>query len=136
MNAPDPLTAGAFDWNVLLNESMPLDALAKATGGLSAWGGGSITEMMPAVVDDMQTYYSMAFPATPGKRKERQISVRAKNPGYTVRARRSYVEKKEPERMADRVVAHLFWPVAPNQLGVTAEIGEISKQRRGPRRSS
>ena len=36
MNAPDPLTAGAFDWNVLLNESMPLDALAKATGGLSA----------------------------------------------------------------------------------------------------
>jgi VWFA-related protein len=130
VSAPDPIASGAFEWNVLLNESQPLDALARATGGLSAWGGGSISEMIPAVVEDMHTYYSMAFSAGPEKKKERKITVRALNPDYRVRARRSFVEKTEPERMADRVVAHLFWPVAPNQLGVTAEIGDGTKQRR------
>lgn len=129
VSARDPLVAGAFDWNVLHNESQPLDALARATGGLSAWGGGDIAAMIPEVVEDIETYYSMAFPAG-SEKKERNITVRALNPEYTVRTRRSYVEKTEPERMADRVVAHLFWPVAPNQLGVTAEIGGGTKERR------
>ncbi|HVS31781.1 MAG TPA: VWA domain-containing protein [Thermoanaerobaculia bacterium] len=114
----------AFEWNVLLNESRALEDLARATGGLSAWGAGSIVEMLPTLGDDMQSYYSLAFRATPGKRKERRIEVRAVNGQYQVRARQSYVEKTEAERMADRVVAHLFRPEGANALAVSAEIGE------------
>ncbi len=120
----------AFDHNVLMNESQALEDLARATGGLSAWGAGSIVEMMPRLADDIQSYYSVAFRATPGLKKERRVEVRTVNRDYQVRARRSYVEKNETERMADRVAAQLFLPIAPNTLAVSAQLGEPGQRGR------
>ena len=119
----------AFDWNVLSNEAVALDDLARSTGGLYASGAADIAAMIPKLVDDIETYYSIAFRAEPGERKERRISVRALHRDYTVRARRSYVQRDDRERMADRVVAHLFWPSAPNRLGIRGELIPVRSSR-------
>ncbi|HVS31782.1 MAG TPA: VWA domain-containing protein [Thermoanaerobaculia bacterium] len=130
MNNPDrDLESNAFDYNVLANEAVALDEIARATGGLSAWGAGSITVLMPKVIEDMSTYYSLAFRASPGKKKEHRITVRTIDRQYQVRSRSAYVEKSESDRMADRVVAALFRPELQNTLAVHAELGEPAVKR-------
>jgi VWFA-related protein len=121
---------GAFDFNVLLNESVPLEQLARATGGLSAWGAGNIAALMPKIASDMESYYSLAYRAAPGKKKQRNVTVRTVNGNYLVRSRTGYVEKNDADRMADRVVAHLFRGNETNLLNISAQLGEKKKNKR------
>jgi VWFA-related protein len=106
-NAPSP-GSGAFDYRVLSNETPMLDFVAKETGGVSAWGSTEVTKLLPRIGDDFDSYYSLAYRATPTKAAARKIEVRVKDPSLSVRSRRQFVPKTEVTRMEDRVIGALF----------------------------
>ncbi|MEA2329776.1 MAG: hypothetical protein QOE68_4735 [Thermoanaerobaculia bacterium] len=106
-DAPDPGT-GAFDYRILSNETPMLDYVAKETGGVSAWGSTEVTKLLPRIGDDFDSYYSLAYRATPGKAAARKVEVRVKDPALAVRSRSQFVPKNENTRMEDRVIGALF----------------------------
>jgi VWFA-related protein len=106
-DAPGPGT-GAFDYRILSNETPMLDYVAKETGGVSAWGSTEVTKLLPRIGDDFDSYYSLAYRATPGKAAARKVEVRVKDPALSVRSRSQFVPKNENTRMEDRVIGALF----------------------------
>jgi VWFA-related protein len=119
--SPDP----AFDYQVLNNETPTLELIAKQTGGLMAWGAQNIVQLLPAVQDDFDSYYSLAYRATTSNHdRARAITVKTKNPGYEIRARRQFVEKSDDARMKDRVVANLFQNPGPSRIAVDVQLGK------------
>jgi VWFA-related protein len=106
-DAPAP-GSGAFDYRILSNETPMLDYVAKETGGVSAWGSTEVTKLLPRIGDDFDSYYSLAYRATPGKAAARKVEVRVKDPALAVRSRSQFVPKNENTRMEDRVIGALF----------------------------
>jgi VWFA-related protein len=101
--------SGAFDYRILSNETPMLDYVAKETGGVSAWGSTEVTKLLPRIGDDFDSYYSLAYRATPAsKAAARKVEVRVKDPTLSVRSRRQFVPKNEITRMEDRVIGVLF----------------------------
>jgi len=119
------------DNEVLLNQTAALDELADDTGGILAWGSKDIASMLPRMVEDLNSYYSLAYrtPAT-GTTKSRDIRVRTKNHDYVVRSRREYVEKTDVTRMEDRVIANLYHPAEEGTIPFEVELGRIEKTSR------
>jgi VWFA-related protein len=119
------------DQQFLLNQTAALDELAKETGGLTAAGSADIVSLLPRVVEDLHSYYSLAYrtPAT-GTTRSRDIVVKAKNRDYKVRSRREYVEKTDVTRMQDRVIANLYRPDSGGSIPVHVELGKIEKLSR------
>lgn len=115
--------SNSFPNAVLINESFPNEELARATGGLAAWGGVDIAQMIPQMIEDLGSYYSLGYRAPSSKKRQRNISVRTINPDYRVRSRSSYVEKNDNERMSDRVISQLFRPQSENTLAIAANLG-------------
>jgi VWFA-related protein len=100
--------SGAFDYRILSNETPMLDFVAKETGGVAAWGSIEVTKLLPRIGDDFDSYYSLAYRATPTKAAARKVEVRVKDPNLSVRSRRQFVMKNEITRMEDRVIGALF----------------------------
>ncbi|HEU4887477.1 MAG TPA: VWA domain-containing protein [Thermoanaerobaculia bacterium] len=121
----------ARDQQALVNQTAALAELAKETGGLMAAGSSDIVSLLPRVVEDLHSYYSLAYrtPAT-GTTRSRDIAVKAKNREYTVRTRREYVEKTDVTRMQDRVVANLYRPDGGGSIPVYVGLGKIEKLSR------
>lgn len=97
-----------FDYLILNNEIPMLDFVAKETGGVSAWDSNEVAKLMPRIGDDFDSYYSLAYRATPGKAAARKVEVRVKDPQLSVRSRKQFVPKSETTRMEDRVIGALF----------------------------
>ncbi|MFP5248010.1 MAG: hypothetical protein ACLGH0_15050, partial [Thermoanaerobaculia bacterium] len=131
INQTQDAMVNARDNEILLNQTSALDELADETGGLMAWGSKDIAQLLPNVVEDLNSYYSLAYrtPAT-GTTKSRDIVVTTKNPDYTVRTRREYVEKTDVTRMKDRVIANLYHQDEPGRLPIEVTIGKITKKSR------
>ena len=93
-------------------------AAAEATGGL-AFVGGDPAKALAQVADDFRSYYSIGFRPTDAREgRPRNIVVRVKKPGHTVRARQNYLLRSVSEDMADRVVASLYDTTPPGEIGV------------------
>jgi len=118
----NPIGAG-FDYLVLNNETPMLEYVAKETGGATAWGSADVTNLLPRIGDDIESYYSLAYRATPGRIAPRKVEVRVKDPKLSVRSRRQYVPKNDVVRMEDRVIGALFGnvPESSFQFLVTSE---------------
>lgn len=59
--------------------------------------------------EDLESYYSLAYRArSDGLDHERKVTVKAKNPAYSVRTRRTIVEKSNAAKAGDIVVSRLF----------------------------
>ena len=133
--SPTGILPANFDYLVLNNETGALSTLAERTGGLMAWGSKNIVNLIPHVQDDFDSYYSLGY-RTQTRREDRarKIVVKAKNPAYTVRARRQFVEKSDTTKMKERLIASLFretgeWPI----FDIKAELGapkQVKKDRR------
>jgi VWFA-related protein len=113
-----------FDYE-MLNAQLPfLDDVAKQTGGKLAWGK-DIEKDLPRAADDLDAYYSLGYRATThNEDRARSIVVKTKNPDYTIRSRREYVEKSDQTRMRDRVIANLFDQPLAASIQITAEAGK------------
>ena len=88
---------------------------AQETGGI-AFTGGDARAALRQIEDDFRSYYSLGFRPTGAAGKTQRITVRVKQPGYTVRSRQSYSVRSPVDEMADRVVANLYDDPAPGGL--------------------
>jgi hypothetical protein len=126
----DVLRAGA-NHAMLINQTASLSEIARETGGLMAAGPSDIVELLPRVVDDLESYYSLAYRATAtGTDAKRKIVVTTKNRDYEVRSRRSIVEKSDDTQMDDRVVANLFQPLDSLVIPIDVKLGALTKVRK------
>src|SRR5258705_6872907 len=111
-----------YDYLVLNNETPMLEYVAQQTGGVTAWGSKDVTNLLPHVVDDFESYCSLAYSATPGKAASRKIEVRVKDPKLTVRARKQFLPKSDTTKMEDRVIATLFGNAPPASFEVKVRL--------------
>jgi VWFA-related protein len=107
-----------YDYQVLNNETPMLEYVAQQTGGVAAWGSQDVTNLLPHVVDDFESYYSLAYSATQGKAASRKIEIRVKDPKLTVRARKQFLPKSDATKMEDRLIATLFGNAPPSSFEV------------------
>ncbi|HEY0156066.1 MAG TPA: VWA domain-containing protein [Thermoanaerobaculia bacterium] len=115
---------------ILMNETVSLNQIAKQTGGLMAASAKDAVRLLPRVASDMTDYYSLAYRITPTNTDSaRNIVVKTRRPGLTVRARGQFVEKSDDTRMRDRVVATLFQGSPASQIGIHATLGKRQKRR-------
>jgi len=110
------------DYLVLNNETPMLEYVAKETGGVAAWGSNDVTNLLPHVADDFESYYSLAYSATHGQAGARTIEVKVKDPRYLVRARKEFLPKSDTTRMEDRVIATLFGNAPPSSFEVKVRL--------------
>lgn len=128
---PAFVSRAAQDYGTLINQTTALDELAKETGGLMASGSSGIVSLLPRVVEDLNSYYSIAYrtPST-GTTRSRDIAVKLKNRDLIVRSRREYVEKTDVSRMRDRVISNLYRTDGNGTIPVHVEVGRIDKTDR------
>jgi VWFA-related protein len=128
---PTMIMNGQRQSEVLENEKLALEDLASHTGGMMATGPAAIAKLLPRVQEDLQWYYSLAYRTRPGMEGlARNVVVKAKNPGYTIRSRQEYVEKSDTTRMEDRVISALFRPATEAPFHIAAEVGKARSQGR------
>jgi VWFA-related protein len=111
-----------YEYLVLNNETPMLEYVAKETGGAAAWGSNDVTRLLPGISEDLDSYYSLAYRATPGKMQARKIEVKVKDPKLRVRTRTQYVPKSDTTRMDDRVIATLFGNAPPASFEVKVRL--------------
>lgn len=113
-----------FDFNINYSQLPYLDQVARQTGGKLAWGR-DIEKDLPKMADDLDAYYSLGYRATNHHvDRARSIVVRPKNPDYSIRARREYVEKSDQTRMRERVLATLFDQQPASSMRISVEVGK------------
>ncbi|HEV7765518.1 MAG TPA: VWA domain-containing protein [Thermoanaerobaculia bacterium] len=113
----------------LMNQTASFFEIAEATGGLMAAGPSDIVELLPHIVEDLESYYSLAYRATPtGVDGARKVRVTTKNPDYEVRSRQAVIEKSDDTQMNDRVVSNLFQAVEYSVVPITAKLGQITRK--------
>lgn len=128
IDAPDPesspVTLETAAYLSMQNETASLAQIAAKTGGLTAAGPTNVIDLFPRIASDVTDYYSIAYRVTPtGTDRARNVVVKARNPKYTVRARRQFVERSEPTRMRDRLRAALFGTKLDAPLRISASAG-------------
>ena len=111
-----------YDYLILNNETPMLEYVAKETGGATAWGSSEVTNLLPGIGEDFDSYYSLAYRAPQGKLATRRIDVKVKDPKLTVRARKQFLPKSDLTRMDDRVIATLFGNAPPSSFEVKVRL--------------
>ncbi len=109
-----------------------LHSIAVNTGGLATTGSTNWQLAFDTIANDLNIYYSLGY-RTSGERKDRikNVDVRLKKKGYTVRTRKAIVERTAASEMTDSVTANLFHDPSHNDLGVEATIDEDSTPASG-----
>jgi len=125
-----PDEPGGVDNLILINEGSMLTEVAKKTGGAFTWGTAQIAALLPSIAEDVSDYYSIAYRVTPQRDGvPRQVTVKTRSRTYDVRTRREVVERTDDARMNDRVAAAVFGVVPGSGLEVTAEAGDVKKEK-------
>jgi VWFA-related protein len=106
---------------ILQNEVTALSLVAEETGGTFGVGPNGVQEVVERIVRDVGSYYTLAWRTQSGGDRRRRVEVRAKNRDYTVRARKSLIEKSDRTRARELVLARLFetGPAGDLRFGVT-----------------
>jgi hypothetical protein len=104
------------------NASTPtMHAIAQETGGAALTGSTNFALAFDTIANDLRVYYSIGY-RTSGERQNRMknVEVRLKKKGYTVRTRKAVIEQTPASEMSDAVTANLFHQRDENDLGITA----------------
>jgi VWFA-related protein len=123
---------GSRQQAVVANEEAALETVANRTGGLKAIGPAPIAELVPRVVEDLESYYSLGVPSPAGKSgRELKVAVTVSGHDVSVRTRRSLVDKTIEKRMEDRVLANLFRRDTISKMRLTAITKPAVEKRKG-----
>jgi VWFA-related protein len=120
---------GNVNYQTLINELSSLQEIAKQTGGAMQWSAVEVAKALPAIKDDLTSYYSLAYRVPPrhdGKRH--QVSVRVKDRSLNVRSRKQAVEQPETVEMHDRVIATLYANAVRPVIPIELELGNPQRQ--------
>jgi len=103
---------------------MTMHEIASRTGGMALTHSNNFELAFNTLTQDMISYYSLGY-HTEGARKDavRDIAVKLKKKGYTVRSRSSFIERSLTSEMQDAVAANLLYPIAKNDLNVSMAAG-------------
>lgn len=104
------------------NTEVSHEMLAKATGG-TAEPMARVSRMFATIDRDLGSYYSLGYRPSAESKGDRNLTVRAKNRAYTVRARQSYAPKSSDDQMTGRVVANIFTPATDDGWNVQLRTG-------------
>lgn len=120
----------------LQNSTDSLKIMAEQTGGLAIVGSNNFKAGFDSIKRDLDNYYSLGYRAgTERVDRKRTIEVRLRDPKlrrlYTVRSRRSFVEKSVGTEMSDRVIANIFNPTGRNDLGIFLTTGRPASRDDG-----
>ena len=118
---------GGREQLALSNELEALDFISAKTGGVTAVGAGSVPKFVDRVSADLDSWYSLGYPAPPGSGNAAGVTVRVKDRKLNVRVRGSLLEKTAEDQMRDRVLAHLFQPDARARIPIKVEATLASK---------
>jgi VWFA-related protein len=122
---------GVADQLTYGNETLSLAGIAEETGGLSAAGEKGIVNLLPRIATDATNYYSLAYRVrSDGTDRARDVAVKVRNPEFTVRARKQFVEKSDDTRMRDRLRATLFRANEDTDIDIAVLTGKAKKSRR------
>jgi hypothetical protein len=119
---------GGKEQIVLDNELEALSFVAEKTGGVAAVGAGNVDRFVDRVASDLESWYSIGYPAPPGAGRSVPVAVKVKGRKLDVRVRSSLVEKTTAEQMADRVLAHLFQPDGRARIPISATASPAPSQ--------
>ncbi len=112
---------GGREQIALSNELEALDFVSRKTGGVTAVGAGNLPKFVDRVSADLDSWYSLGYPAPPGGGNAVGVTVRVKDRKLTVRVRGSLLEKTAADQMRDRVLAHLFQPDARARIPIDVD---------------
>lgn len=130
LGRPVKASPGGGEYLTVMNEMQSLQKLAAQTGGLEASGTAEMAALMRRVEDDLSDYYSLAYRIESSREdRKRDLVVKTKDPGLTVRSRRSYVEKSDETRMKDRLLAALVRTSNDSMFLIEAQLGDGKKKR-------
>lgn len=120
---------GTSNYQVLQNELGPLQEIAAGTGGTMQWSSLEVAKALPALHEDLDSYYSLAY-RVPARRdnKRHRVTVRATNSAYVVRTRGEVVERSESAAMHDRVVATLYTDALAQEIPIDVQFGQARRQ--------
>jgi len=98
--------------------------LTTATGGTTTVSTAKASPALALVVDDLQTYYSLAYPAPRiGDGRDHSITVKVLRDGVTARYRRHYLDKTADDRVVERNLSALLHNSGSNSLEVDVSVG-------------
>ena len=104
--------------------------IAKTSGGAYATGS-DVGRALQRVGEDLSDYYSLAYRVqSRNDNRVRNVVVKTKNPEYSVRTRKQYIEKNDDIRVRDQVIASLFQQPPQSGIAVDAVIGQAVKKGR------
>lgn len=104
------------------NRRQPLKLIAEETGGRSIINENDFDRALLQIGTDTTTYYSLGFRGDGGAGL-RNVDVRVKRPGLTVRTAKAYRDRTAEERIRDAVESAFDFPFESNPLGVTLATG-------------
>ncbi len=105
-----------------MNFSQPLQVLAGATGGLSAFDPVSSDSFFNRMSDDLGSYYSLGY--TPARRpdgKKHKLQVKVRRDGLSARYREAHRDRVPEERMASQTLSALLFGESDNPLEAALE---------------
>jgi len=112
------------------NTANSFNTLARLTGGVAITNTNDYNAAFTTIARDLSNYYSIGYSPSEEGGGNRSIVVRTKNRAYTVRSRRSYVQKTTEEQASDRVIANVFQEQQKSELPVTLAVGTPEKKGR------
>jgi hypothetical protein len=108
--------------------SQTLQSVAEDTGGKAMVGSSNFKLAFDTISNDLNVYYSLGY-RTDGARQDRlkNVEVKLRKKGYTIRSRKAIVEQTAATEMNERVAANLFQTQATNDLNIKAGIGTATQ---------
>src|SRR5258708_26918793 len=104
------------------NRRQPLKLIAEETGGRSIVNENDFDRALLQIGADHTTYYSLGFHGDGGAGL-RNVDVRVKGAGITVRTAKAYRDRTAEERIRDAVESAFDFPFEANPLGITLAAG-------------
>jgi VWFA-related protein len=102
-----------------------LSMMAEETGGEAILNKNDVLVSLKNIEKDYTSYYSIGYRSVrSGLDRPHKVEVKLKKKGFTVRARRSYLEKGVETKVREAVTSALFFPRDDNPLAVGLEIGK------------
>jgi hypothetical protein len=100
--------------------------MADGTGGTAIVNTNDIRPGLEEIEQDLYTYYSLGYTVdASGHDKVHKIEIEIpEHPEYRVRYRRRFVEKSLENRVQDRVITGLMFPIDENPMQIRCRVGD------------
>jgi VWFA-related protein len=105
-----------------------LNVMTGVTGGVAVTHTSNFDLALDTIGRDLDSYYSLGYKPGDAGSNPRKITVKTKNPAYTVRARERVVLKSTDDQIRDRVVANLYADSDPGAWPISVRTGTPARE--------